>query len=202
MRCSPDRNVKWIPTRKINVLLSWSYVQSLNTPSFHTCPSFDVFLYVDFLLQNLRNTLSNRDLVGRDGVLNRNLLFLSQTQHLNNFITETFLYVSSESWSRGSSAPPQTLSKIACHLLLQHFYQHFILVYVVQQASHWDYRITPFLFTVLTALHITLNQGWPTFWSESATERTVKAAGTAPRKYIYYYKKHNLQYEINQCEIN
>ena len=42
-----------------------------------------------------------------------------------------------------------------------------------------------------------LGQGWPTFWSESATERKVKAAGAAPWKYIYYYKKHNLQYEIN-----
>ena len=31
-------------------------------------------------------------------------------------------------------------------------------------------------------------------------ERKVKAAGAAPRKYIYYNKKYNLQYEINQCE--
>ena len=45
-----------------------------------------------------------------------------------------------------------------------------------------------------------LDQGWPTFRSESATERKVKAAGAAPRKYISFYKKHNLQYEINQCE--
>ena len=28
-------------------------------------------------------------------------------------------------------------------------------------------------------------------------QKKVKAAGAAPRKYIYYYKKHNLQYEIN-----
>ena len=27
-----------------------------------------------------------------------------------------------------------------------------------------------------------------------------KLRGAAPRKYIYYYKKHNLKYEINQCE--
>ena len=42
-----------------------------------------------------------------------------------------------------------------------------------------------------------LRQGWPAFWSESATERKVKAAGAAPQKYIYYYKKHKFQYEIN-----
>ena len=47
---------------------------------------------------------------------------------------------------------------------------------------------------------IDVRQGWPAFWSESEIERKVKAAGAAPRKYIYYYKKHNLQYEINQCE--
>ena len=43
------------------------------------------------------------------------------------------------------------------------------------------------IFIIIIFILHCLYQGWPTFWSESATERKVKAAGAAPRKYIYYY---------------